>query len=321
MPFPALSHLALSAIDDGARFSLHPFLPATVSNRLRDSCQRVGILTPPLVLENTDGTYELLDGRQRLTVAREVLRLERLPCRILPAASPERFVLAALFESQNSAAPLSPMESARFLRLVRCSRCDDEEKRLLLDLLFPGRESRNQPQRSERLLELEENLQQLVHSRFLTETMALELLKLAQEDRQRLVEVFRVFEMGAGKQKRLFTLARDIARRQAVSIAAILGQPPLLDILEHKEMNRPQKAHSLLSALQELASPSLAADEEAFRRLVASLDPPPGCSIHHSPSFETDAVGLTITFGSVDRLLEAWPAVRGILLSQGRGQR
>ncbi len=213
------------------------------------------------------------------------------------------------------------MESVYFLRLVHCSPCDDGEKSALLNLLSSCKQSQSQLQRSERLLQLEENLQELVHSRFQPETMALELLKLTTDERQRLVELFRAFEMGAGKQKRLFTLVRDIARREAATITEILRQPPLLDILQHRGMNQPQKANSLLTALQKLASPSLAADEEAFRRLVASLDPPPGCSIHHSPSFETDAVELTITFGAVDQFLEAWPTVQEIILRHGRRQR
>jgi len=322
MSVPALSTVQLAAIDDGKRWNLHPFLTTTVSNRLIDSCRRIGILTPPVVIENDQGRHELLDGRQRIAIARDILNLDHLPCRILPAARPPQVLLAALFESQSCTAPLSPMETAYFLELVRVTPFDDEQERaLLLDQLFPCKLSKGLFQRSEQLLRLEENLQELVHTRFLSEAMATDLLKLTAEDRQRLAGLFRSFEMGAGKQKRFFTLARDIARRNGVSITTLLEQPPLVDILQHRGMNQPQKAHSMLLALQELASPSLAADEEAFRQKVASLSPPPECSIYHSQSFETDDIDLTIRFGSFDELLDAWPAVQEIVRQRGKRQR
>ena len=281
---------------------------------------KVGILRPPLALEGHDGRYELLDGRQRTAIARDILGLRQYPCFVVPATTPAQFLLTMLLESQCCTAPLSPMEAAHFLNLSRQVPVTAEHGGPLPDILLPERQGGTVSRRNERLLQLEDSLQEMVHTLFLSEAMALELLKLETEDRQRLAALFRTFGMGGGKQKRFYSLIRDIARRNATSIAAILDQPPIRDILLHQEMNQPQKVHAMLTVLQQLASPSLSAAEELFRQRAAALDPPPDCSIQHSQSFETDDVDLTIRFRDFSQLEQAWPTVRD-MLRRNSGQR
>lgn len=320
MPFPVLATIDLASIDDGMRWNIHPFLHTTVSPGLKASCERFGILRPPLALEGGDGRYELLDGRQRTAIARGILGLRQCPCYIVPATTPVQFLLAMLFESQSCTAPLSPMENAHFRNLQRQILATTERSSPPFETLLAERQGFEASRRSERLLQLEDNLQEMVHTLFLTEAMGHELLKLEAEDRQRLAALFRTFGMGGGKQKRFFSLIRDIAGRNATSIAAILDQPPIRDILLHQEMNQPQKVHAMLSVLQQLASPSLSAAEETFRQRVAALDPPPGCSIQHSQSFETDDVDLTIRFRDFSQLEQAWPTLKE-MLRRNAGQR
>jgi hypothetical protein len=320
MPLPVLAILNLDSIDDGRRWNVHPFLHTVISSGLKASCERVGILRPPLVLASHDGRYDMLDGRQRMTVAREILGLRQCPCLILPATTPAQVVLTMLLESQCCTAPLSPMETAHFLNLLRQVPETAQHSGSPFESMPCERFGIVVSRRTERLLQLEDNLQEMVHTLFLSEAMALELLKLQAEDRHRLAELFRTFGMGGGKQKRFFSLIRDIAGRNATSIAAILDQPPIRDILLHQEMNQPQKVHAMLSVLQQLASPSLNAAEETFRQRVAALDPPPGCTIQHRQSFETDDVDLTIRFRDFSQLEQSWPTVKE-MLRRNAGQR
>lgn len=317
MPFPVLATIALDSIDNGTQWNIHPFLHEAISPRLSASCEKVGLLRPPLVLEGHDGRYDLLDGRQRTAVAREVLGLRHCPCLVVPATTSAQAILTMLYESQCSTAPLSPMETAHFLNLLsklsgpglRDAPPDDEK--------LPERHGIALSRRTERLLRLEDNLQEMVHTFFLSESMAVELLKLKSDDRQRLAVLFSSFGMGSGKQKRFFSLARDIAGRHGTSIATILDQPPVRDIILHREMNLPQKVHAMLTVLQQMASPSLSAAEESFRVRVAALHPPSCCSIRHSLSFEKDEVELTVRFRDFSQLEHAWPAVKNMLGEEG----
>ena len=67
-------------------------------------------------------------------------------------------------------------------------------------------------------------------------------------------------------------------------------------ILNHNEMNVPQKIHHLGNLLQQAMTPASALAEGAFVKQVASLQLPANHSISHSPSFEKDEITLSITF-------------------------
>ena len=320
MSFPVLATIALESIDNGAQWNIHPFLHEAITPGLTASCEKVGLLRPPLVLEGHDGRYDLLDGRQRTAVARDILGLRQSPCLVVPVATPAPAILTMLYESQCCTAPLSPMETAHFFNLLSKLSGSGLRDVPSYDKVLPGRHGIATSRHTERLLELEDKLQEMVHTFFLSEAMAIELLKLKSEDRLRLAELFSSFGMGGGKQKRIFSLVRDIAGRHATSIAAILDQPPIRDIILHREMNQPQKVHAMLTVLQEMASPSLSAAEDSFRARVAALHPPSCCSIRHSQSFEMDEVELTVRFRDFSQLEHAWPAVKN-MLGEGGGQR
>ncbi|MBB5348881.1 hypothetical protein HNQ81_002622 [Desulfoprunum benzoelyticum] len=154
-------------------------------------------------------------------------------------------------------------------------------------------------------MSLEFRLQVHVHQRFISETMALELLQLEAEDRSRLADLFTDFQMGGGKQRRFFSLARDVAMRAETSIAELLDQPPLQEILQHRQMNAPQKVQNLLVILQQMATPSLYRDEQSFKARVATLALPSTCTVLHSQAFETEEVHLSIKFENFDQLRKA----------------
>ncbi len=88
--------------------------------------------------------------------------------------------------------------------------------------------------------------------------MVLEILSLPEEtDRLALVQLFKNLGMGDGKQKRFFNLIRDIALREGSSISAYLQKKEITAILDHQEMNIPQKIQHLGSLLQHEFTPSI----------------------------------------------------------------
>jgi hypothetical protein len=312
MNLPAFSAVRLDRITDNNHWNIHPFLHSTCPADLMESFKSAGMLHPPLVHELEDGRYELIAGRRRLMAAREIWGLTACPCHIAPLATRPQTLLTLLVEAQSLSNPFSAMERAHFFRIGSRYLSDDELAKLYLPRLT-GKANTSLLKGYRLLLALEDEIQQFVHDSFISENMAYELVRLSSADRYSLVDIFRDFQLGGGKQKRLFSLLRDISHRQETGFSTLLQEPSIREILQHKEMNKPQKIQTLLALLQQMATPSLCADEEQFRSAINRLKLPDCCTIQHSQAFETDAVELTIRFTDLDRLQRSWPALQRAL--------
>jgi hypothetical protein len=130
--------------------------------------------------------------------------------------------------------------------------------------------------------------------------MVSEILSLPEEsDKLALVQLFKDCGMGDGKQKRFFSLIRDIALREGSTISSYLQQEKIRAILDHEEMNVPQKIHHLGDLLQQELTPSYSLAERDFVKQVKELHLPINYSISHAPSFERDEITLSITFKNI----------------------
>lgn len=301
MSRPEFSIVPLARITAAHRWDIHPFLGPEIPAGLNRSLLEVGILHPPLLLELDGGGFEIIDGRKRVQAAREILNLHECPSLVVPPESSPHDILSFLLASQGCNAPLSPMEKAYFLKICGEFLAPEEIAKLFLPRLT-GRGSRTLLPRYRRLLTLEPGLQKHVHHGLISEATVLEMLHLEVEDRTTLAALFTDFQMGGGKQRRFFSLARDVAMRAGTTITALLAQPPLQEIHEHRQMNAPQKVQSLLAILQQMATPSLYRDEQSFKARISTLDLPPSCTVLHSQAFETEEVHLSIRFENFDRL-------------------
>lgn len=312
MNFSISSFVPLHLITENDHWNIHPFLDSEIPTGLAESFKNAGILQPPLIRDQGDGTFELIAGKRRLLAAKEICGLSSCHCFVVPLTTTPEVLLSLLVENQSLSAPFSPMEAAHFFRIgARYLQIEELARRYLPRLT--GKTNLSHLKGYHLLLSLEQKVQLLVHSLFITENMAYELVKLGSADRLALIRLFRDFQLGGGKQKRLFSLLRDVAQRKEIQISTLIHCSEINEILQHKEMNNPQKMLNLLSLLQQTATPSLHADEEQFRSSVSKLKLPPSCTIQHSPAFEMDAVELTIKFDDFDRLRKAWPELQRTL--------
>ncbi len=302
----------LDLVTDSHHWDIHPFLPPGIPADLAESFKETGILQPPILYEQSEGRYEILSGRRRILAAREICHLLECSCLVVPQTTPPHELLSLLLESQRLSSVFSPMESAYFFSIcLQYLSLAELAKAFLFKMT--GKSSISILKKYQQLLFLEKETQQLVHSLFITESMALDLLKISPEDRIRLSRLFRDFQLGGGKQKRLFMLLRDICQRHSTSISIFLERPEITEILRHKEMNNPQKIQKLLSLLQQFSTPSYQADENSFRSQINQLKLPQFCGVQHSQAFETDEVVLTIRFEDIELLRKSWPELHGVL--------
>jgi hypothetical protein len=121
-----------------------------------------------------------------------------------------------------------------------------------------------------------------------------------------------MLSLGAGKQRKLFSLTRDLAYRNQVSIADFLTRDDVQQILNHKDMNPPQKAQHLGNLLQEKLTPSYIEAEKNFSTYTKELKLPANFDLSHSQAFETDEIVVSITFHDHEECRQLLPNIKSV---------
>ena len=302
--------ISLDSIIPSSTWNLHPWELNSLPGDLASSFLRSGILHPPILLPTEGSRFEIVCGFKRLFFASSILKSREIDCLILAAGTEPAVILDILLTDQSLAGPLSMAEKARFIEicgryLQRQQIADTFRGRLLLD---------NRPSTISRLQDFSGGDPQFIaaiHAGALQEKVVMELLELPLKgDRIALVQLFNNLRMGDGKQRRILSLFRDLAFHRNTSIAAILQDSSIQEILNHQAMNNPQKTQHLASYLQNQLNPLSAHAEKEFTDNVKALKIPENCTISHSPSFERDEVTVSITFKDFAACREWLPTLK-----------
>lgn len=302
---PLFQPIPLETIPPASRWNIHPFLDDTPSPALRQSFEELGILHPPIVQLSTKSGHHLICGRKRVYALRHFLGQTTACCLVLPASLPSKTLLSCILTDQQLHAPLSPMESAFFIQ--HC--LDALPEKEVVTVFLPRLGYRPQADLLDQLLaltSLDITIQRQVHQGLILEKTALELLNLSSDDRSTLSTLFQSCQMGPGKQKRLLTLAQDLANRTQQSISTLFLGQEFRAIIEHDEMNPPQKIHVLLESLQRKVSSRRDGAEQLFQKRIKGLDLPDNMTITHSLNFEKNEVFLTERFPDLESCEQAW---------------
>lgn len=292
-------HLLLDSIDFSNSWNLHPWELYTLRDDLFASLSRTGILHPPIVIAKENNRFDIVCGCKRLLFATSAGNIQQVNCIVLAENTPPASILDIVLTDQCIAHPLSMAEKARFLEI--CTRYLQQQEIIdtFCERLMLGK-------RIATLATLLEVLKQHplviaeIHGGALQEKIVMELLRLPEEtDRFAMVKLFKNLSMGEGKRRKYLPLIRDLAYRHNISIAAYLENPAIQGILQHPEMNNPQKIQHLATFLQHQTNPLSSQAENEFVHKVRTLQLPGNCTITHSPSFEKDEVTLSISFDNL----------------------
>ncbi len=289
--------IAVDSLDTTAtQWSLHPWQSEELPPELQASLARCGVLHPPLILADPSGILVIVSGRRRIEFIKKHTALSRVDCLIIDKDAPPHFILDLILTEQASAGPLSLAEKAQFMAMAsRMSIPQDIQNTFLPKLQLKS--GRSTLTNLRKILDQNEIIIREIHDGRMQDRLVSELLSLPEEaDRLALTLFFKDLCMGDGQQRKFFNLIRDIAFRQGSSINLFLQQKEIVAILDHQQMNIPQKIQHLGNLLQHALAPASTRAEEAFMQQVKDLQLPTGHSIRHSPSFEKDEVTLSITF-------------------------
>jgi ParB family chromosome partitioning protein len=289
---------------------LHPWEKEYYPGELRKSIIRTGIIHPPFLRLLTDKSFEVISGRKRLLIARRELRLEKTGCFILPDRPAEISILDLLLTDQIHAVPLTLAEKAQFIKIAVKHITEDE----IIAHFAERLELREHPSAIREmlaLLNLPGDIIAEIHNGRLQDRMVMELQRLKHpEDCLTMVSLFKKLALGTGKQRKIFSLLRDLAYRNHTSISDYLGGEEIQRILQHKEMNAPQKTQHLGILLQKQLNPSSQDAEDNFAIFSKSLNLPGSLSVSHSPAFETNEITLSIRCRDLHECEKILPEIR-----------
>ncbi len=302
-------------ITDFLTWDIHPFLEGPVPKHLVSSIAKVGILHPPLVIQHKKSSYQVVNGRKRIECAR-LLGKSELPCAVLTQDTPAKMILTHLFEDQTVAQPLSIPEAATFLKVCQRYLAQEEAWEMLPQEYLSKKNSFHLPD----ILKLEDGILQKFHFGQLTEAILPELLRMTPEDRNRIVQLIDTFRLGGNKQKRLFSLCKDIVLRNSTTFSSLFEEPELIEVIEHSMMNIPQKTNRIFEILQKRCFPRSTVAKENFEAQVQKLDLPEVFTLNPSPFFERDEISLSIRFSDVEECKKILPSLKGLFNGQGKGK-
>ncbi len=308
MPSSQLRPTRLASIDDTEDWSLYPFYRSQLLDDLRTSINKAGILNPPVIQQTGKDKHKIINGRKRVQIAREN-GWNLIHCHILNETLPASHVLTIHLEEQKLSGHLSPMEKAYFLHLcLQFIDINDVLKNYLPLLGYPAQSKYFKRLRG--FLQLKKEIQISLHEQRTSEKTASALLELNENDRNYLGDLFVNFMMGKGKQQRLLSLCLELSRRNHTSIKTVLSDPTIVAILQHPEMNPPQKTNQLLELLQKYNLPLYHEAQKGFQVETKKLKLPKHCTLESSAAFEKDEVTLSIEFDNFDTCRKTWAKIR-----------
>ena len=302
---PVLKSLDISLIDfDDFSYAVSPAREINPERSLTESIAGHGIINPPAVKDTGSGTYVIVSGRKRLHAFHSLFPEKRFcDCLVFSESVPEFDLFLFLLEEIIIRRQLTPIERAIFLQKISSFMDEKQITEIFLPRMGLPRDPA-QIRKNQKLLDLDDPLILALHRGSLHEAAVQDLLSLSSSDRLAVYDVISTLQLGVNYQKKLITIVRELAVREKKSIRSLLGGHDILEILNHRDANPPQKTKNLMNLLMRKYKPRSSEAEAEFSRLVASLQLPPNMSLTHTPSFEDDSLTLAITFSDKKFLLD-----------------
>ena len=310
---PNIQNIEISNIVVNKQYSLHPF-SQSFSQETQASIETIGIIHPPIV-QKIDANFHLICGHKRVEHFQKNDQTT-VPCLVLSETTPMSTLLNIVLTDQQLHASLSVVERAYFLKLCR-NALSDEETITLFATNLPCRKHKSAINEGINILStFDLPTLILIHNGIIAEQTATTILSIKQNDRQAIIHLMNELQPGGGKQKRIISLLRDICGREQVSISTYLQNERIQEILNHEEMNRPQKTQQITEYLQTAHAPQSTKAQSDFQELIQQLDMPEGTSLQHSPAFEKDEITLSLQFKDQKEFQAQWPKLKEYIVTQ-----
>jgi hypothetical protein len=262
---------------------------------LRESISRVGLMNPPLVARNQQGSFDIVSGYRRI-LAMKALGESKTLCEDVTSVLPSPFErFRANFYENLATRSFNDIEKALILHQLRGHLGAEEILASFMPLLsLPSHEGTLKSYLE--LLDLEENIKKAIAQEEISIKTGKALVEMEKDSRHTLFHWIFILKLNFNQQLKLIEYVRDITIREELSIPKLLSDGSFLEILEGPRLNTPQKAKAVLETLRVRRYPRLAEAQHAVEHAVSEIPMPPGASIQYDPYMEDPCYRLEIKF-------------------------
>lgn len=297
--------IQLQDIENNRLYDIHPFLnDAQLNGDIAQSIQLIGLLTPPVITEKSEGKYEIICGRQRIRFCRSLER-KSCYCQLLEKQCSAETILTIILEDQFANGPLTIIEQACFIKICKQLIPENKRQHSFLKGLLPGRITKGNHYLTP-LVELDNSIQSAIHHGTVSEKILTELLCFSDDDQKILLSLIESLHIGGNNQKKFIVQLHDILKRNNLSLHAFIGDEKIQKILLSTELERSEKVSRLLEYTGSLYHPLLTSHRESFVKQLNTLKLPENVSIVPTSSFEKDDVTMSVRFRSLEVFKDKW---------------
>ena len=297
-PIFPVSLISLSRISPDERFRI---TSETSAARLIPSVSTMGLMQPPLLLENTaDESFTVVCGFRRIAACRE-LGWSQIGAGILDAGTPESECVKFAITDNSFQRPLNLIEMSRAFSMLSSIFSDIQEM---------GKEAAalGLPENPAMIRKIQGIclLPEAIRSGILSETIplpvALELGKFDADTALAFAHLFEMLKPSLNKEREIITLIKEIAAREDRSVPDIFEENRFREILGDKETDRNQKLREIRIYLRQRRFPAISRAEEIFEQNVKELGLGNTAKLIPPANFEGTEYTLNIVFRNLAEL-------------------
>lgn len=262
---------------------------------LCESMSRVGLINPPLVAQNQEGSFDIVAGYRRI-LALKTLGERKALCKDVTAAlaSPLERFLAAFYDNLATR-KFNDIEKTMILHKLEHL---VPEKKILTSFMpllsLPSHEGTLKFYL--KLLDLDEAIQKAVAREEISIKVAKAFVEMERASRQALFHWISMLKFNINQQMKFIEYISDIGMREGLAAPELLAEQSLVKLMEKPQVNNPQKAKAVLETLRVRRLPRLAQAQEAVATAISEISMPPESSIHYDPYLEDPNYRLEIRF-------------------------
>jgi len=290
-------HLSSVDIED------HTFRITTEENieDLSSSIRNAGLINPPIIIRKKSG-YTVISGFRRIRSAVN-LGWTNISARVMEPDR-DRLECAKLAIADNLLQrPLNLIELSRCYKILTgfCNVKDLSATASLLGLT----DNPALIEKTLKLCDLPEQLQQYLLSGAISMAMALELVKPEYDQSGiRFAEIFDDLKLSLNKQREFLTLSHEISVREGISIPELINGADFENILSDEKADRNLKTSKRRQYLKARRFPVIVRAEDNFRRNLKTLALAGGIKLIPPADFEGNTFIINMEFKTISEFAE-----------------
>jgi hypothetical protein len=282
-------------------------LPENLFDQSDFNVQKNSLSLIPLIVYETQGKYQIIDGCKRYLQAIKNNQLECI-CSILSPA-PDQKEAALLRIAQNRNRSLSLNEKLLYLEWLRINLTGNEYSEIAASLPITSSERHDM----EKVIPLPDHISISLKKGQIDLNVIPELLLLDQNDQNSILKFFSLLQFSRSSQRELIEWVPEIAFRDKTTVPLVINSAEIMEIIANSSTNQPQKMQKIRDLLYRRRFPTLTKLKDQWIDLARKTNPDPSrIQLIPSEAFEKNRLEIKITISSADEILSIFEKLKNI---------